>query len=71
MKNRKFTFQLFALVVVVATVLTACGPKATPTAAPGTVNVPKDLLKACKTEGTLTIIATRSEERRVGKECRL
>ena len=73
MRINKFGFQLFAMLVVVATVLSACGggggaAPAAP-AAPavdvakgytGVVvpSVPADLVSACKTEGMLTIIAT-------------
>jgi putative spermidine/putrescine transport system substrate-binding protein len=68
--NKKFAFQLFALFVIAATVLSACGGGAAAPAAPagpdvaagytGTVvaSVPQDLVTACKKEGYLTIIAT-------------
>lgn len=59
MRTKKFAFQLFALFVIAATVLSACGGGggAAP-AASGTVKVPDDLLAACKKEGMVTIIAT-------------
>jgi putative spermidine/putrescine transport system substrate-binding protein len=68
--NKKFAFQLFALFVIAATVLSACGGGSAAPAAPagpdvsagytGTVvaSVPQDLVAACKKEGMLTIIAT-------------
>jgi putative spermidine/putrescine transport system substrate-binding protein len=58
--NKKFAFQLFALFVIAATVLSACGGAAAVPATSGGVvaSVPQDLVKACKAEGMLTIIAT-------------
>jgi putative spermidine/putrescine transport system substrate-binding protein len=59
MRTKTFAFQLFALFVIAATVLSACGG-----AAPAAVNsdvvasVPNDLVEACKKEGMVTIIAT-------------
>jgi putative spermidine/putrescine transport system substrate-binding protein len=62
MRTNKFVFQLFALLVIAATLLSACAPKAPDVAAgyTGTVvkSVPQDLVTACKKEGMLTIIAT-------------
>jgi len=70
MRINKFGFQLFVVLVAVATMLSACGGAATPApVAPdsgvakgytGTVvsSVPADLVNACKAEGMLTIIAT-------------
>ena len=64
MHTKKFVYQLFALFVIAATVLSACGGgSAAPDVAAGytgTVvkNVPQDLVKACKEEGMVTIIAT-------------
>ncbi len=65
MRTNKLVFQLLAVTIVAAFVLSACGGG---TAAgvdvakgyTGTVvkNVPQDLVTACKTEGMLTIIAT-------------
>ena len=66
--STKFTYKLFVLVVLLATVLSACGgggssaPAGPDVAAgyTGTVvkSVPQDLVTACKKEGMLTIIAT-------------
>jgi len=57
MSTKKFMYKLFALLVIAATALSACGGGGD--AATGTtVKVPSDLLKACKTEGMVTIIAT-------------
>ncbi len=60
MRTNKFGYKLFALIVILATLLTACGGKTTTggTAPAGGVNVSKDLLDACKAEGMVTIIAT-------------
>jgi putative spermidine/putrescine transport system substrate-binding protein len=59
MRTKKFAFQVFALFVIAATVLSACGGAAAPAAtAGGVASVPADLLKACKAEGMVTIIAT-------------
>ena len=60
MRTKTFAFQLFALFVIAATVLSACGGAA-PTAAVTSDGLPVSpmiLLKACKTEGMVTIIAT-------------
>jgi putative spermidine/putrescine transport system substrate-binding protein len=57
MRTKTFTFQLFALFVIAATLLSACGGGVAPAPAGG-VSVPKDILAACKTEGMVTIIAT-------------
>jgi len=59
MRNKTFAFQLFALFVIAATVLSACGGAA-PAAVPagGVASVPQDLVKACKAEGMVSIIAT-------------
>lgn len=62
MQTKKFVFNVLALLVVAAFVLSACGAKAPDVAAgyTGTVisSVPQDLVTACKKEGMLTIIAT-------------
>jgi putative spermidine/putrescine transport system substrate-binding protein len=65
MQTKKLVFNLVALLVVTAFVLSACGgagPAAPDVAAgyTGTVvkSVPQDLVTACKKEGMLTIIAT-------------
>ena len=70
MRTNKYVFQMFALFVIAATVLSACGTAAQAPAAPagpdvsagytGTVvaSVPQALVTACKAEGYLTIIAT-------------
>lgn len=62
MQTKKFVFNVLALLVVAAFVLSACGAKAPDVAAgyTGTVisSVPQDLVTACKNEGMLTIIAT-------------
>jgi putative spermidine/putrescine transport system substrate-binding protein len=62
MQTKKFVFNLVALLVVAAFLLSACGAK-TPDVAAGytgtkIANVPQDLVTACKSEGMLTIIAT-------------
>jgi len=62
MSTKKFGFQVFALLVIAAFVLSACGAK-TPDVAQGytgtkITSVPQDLVTACKKEGMLTIIAT-------------
>jgi putative spermidine/putrescine transport system substrate-binding protein len=57
MRTKTFAFQLFALFVIAATVLSACGGAAAVPAG-GVASVPADLLKACKAEGMVTIIAT-------------
>ena len=53
MRTKKFAFQVFALFAIVATTLYGCGGGIAPVA-----SVPADLLKACKEEGMVTIIAT-------------
>lgn len=62
MRTNKIVFNLIALFVIAATVLTACAPKAPDVAAgyTGVVvkSVPQELVTACKAEGMLTIIAT-------------
>jgi putative spermidine/putrescine transport system substrate-binding protein len=58
MRTKTFAFQLFALFVIAATLLSACGGGAVAVPAGGVASVPQDLLKACKTEGMVTIIAT-------------
>ena len=58
MRTKTFTFQLFALFVIAATLLSACGGGAVAVPAGGVASVPADLLKACKAEGMVTIIAT-------------
>jgi len=58
MRTKKFAFQVFALFVIAATVLSACGGGAAAVPAGGVASVPADLLKACKAEGMVTIIAT-------------
>lgn len=58
MRTKTFAFQLFALFVIAATLLSACAAP-TPTVSNDVVaDVPKDLLEACKKEGMVTIIAT-------------
>ena len=57
MRTNKFVFNLIALFVVAATLLSACGGGVAP-APEGGVAVPKELLDACKAEGMLSIIAT-------------
>jgi putative spermidine/putrescine transport system substrate-binding protein len=62
MQTKKFVFNLVALLVVAAFLLSACGAK-TPDVAAGytgtkITSVPQDLVTACKKEGMLTIIAT-------------
>jgi len=58
MRTKTFAFQLFALFVIAATLLSACGGGAAPAVAGAVASVPADLLKACKAEGMVTIIAT-------------
>jgi putative spermidine/putrescine transport system substrate-binding protein len=62
MQTKKLVFNLVALLVVAAFVLSACGAKAPDVAAGYTgtkiSSVPQDLVTACKKEGMLTIIAT-------------
>jgi putative spermidine/putrescine transport system substrate-binding protein len=58
MRTKTFAFQLFALFVIAATLLSACGGGAAAVPAGGVASVPADLLKACKAEGMVTIIAT-------------
>ena len=62
MSTNKFMYKLFALLVITATVLSACAAPAPDVAAgyTGTVvkSVPADLVAACKKEGMVTIIAT-------------
>jgi putative spermidine/putrescine transport system substrate-binding protein len=62
MQTKKLVFNLVAILVVVAFVLSACGAK-TPDVAAGytgtkITSVPQELVTACKSEGMLTIIAT-------------
>jgi putative spermidine/putrescine transport system substrate-binding protein len=52
MSTKKFGFQVFALLVIAAFVLSACGPKTTTTG-----GVSSDLVTAAKAEGMLTTIA--------------
>ncbi len=62
--NKKFAFRVFALFVVAATLLSACGAKATEAPAVAATSggvvasVPQELVDACKAEGMLSIIAT-------------
>jgi len=56
--NKKFAFQLFALFVIASMMLSACGGSASPVAEGAVASVPADLVKACKDEGMLSIIAT-------------
>ena len=56
--NKKFAFQLFALFVIASMMLSACGGGAAPVAEGAVASVPADLVKACKDEGMLSIIAT-------------
>ncbi len=58
MRTKNLAFQLFALFVIAATLLSACGAAAPTVVAGGVASVPADLLKACKAEGMVTIIAT-------------
>jgi putative spermidine/putrescine transport system substrate-binding protein len=62
MRTKLFVSKLFALTLVVAFALSACGAPAPDVAAgyTGTVvkSVPQELVTACKAEGMLTIIAT-------------
>jgi putative spermidine/putrescine transport system substrate-binding protein len=53
MRTKKFAFQLLTLFAIAATALSACGGDAVPV-----VGADADLLKACKEEGMVTIIAT-------------
>jgi putative spermidine/putrescine transport system substrate-binding protein len=62
MTTKKYVYQLFALFVIAATVLAACGGAAAPAAtkepAPaGSANPMADLVAAAEAEGTLTTIA--------------
>jgi putative spermidine/putrescine transport system substrate-binding protein len=60
MRSKKFVFQLFAVFLIGATLITACGPKATaaPVATQPSVTDPMaKLIAAAKAEGTLTTIA--------------
>ncbi len=60
MRTNKFVFHLFALLVIAATVLSACGPKPTPTAPPTeppATDPMAKLYEAAKAEGMLTTIA--------------
>lgn len=66
MRTNKFVFQLFALLFVVAALLSACGPKATPTPVvtqppaatqPSVVDPMAELIAAAQAEGMLTTIA--------------
>jgi putative spermidine/putrescine transport system substrate-binding protein len=59
MRTNKFVFQLFVLLVVAATAITACGPAATtqaPAASSGSGSMDA-LVTAAKAEGSLTTIA--------------
>jgi putative spermidine/putrescine transport system substrate-binding protein len=63
MRTKLFVSKLFALTLVVAFALSACGGAPAPDVAAGytgTVvkSVPQELVTACKAEGMLTIIAT-------------
>ena len=68
MQTKKFVFNVVALLVVAAFVLTACGGSTSagvtgPDVATGytgtkVTSVPQDLVSGCKKEGMLTIIAT-------------
>ena len=63
MQTKKFVFNLVAMLVVAAFVLSACGSAAVPDVAAGytgsvVASVPQELVTACKSEGMLTIIAT-------------
>ena len=63
MQTNKFVIKLFALLLVAAFVLSACGGAPAPDVAQGYTgkvvsSVPKELVDACKKEGMLTIIAT-------------
>lgn len=70
MRTNKFVFQLFALLFVVAALISACGPKATPTPVatqppaqppaatePPVVDPMAELIAAAQAEGMLTTIA--------------
>ncbi len=63
MQTKKFVFNLVAILVVAAFVLSACGSAAVPDVAAGytgsvVASVPQELVTACKSEGMLTLIAT-------------
>ena len=63
MQTKKFVFNLVAMLVVAAFVLSACGSAAVPDVAAGytgsvVASVPQELVTACKSEGMLTLIAT-------------
>ncbi len=58
MRTKNFAYHLLALFVIAATLLSACGGGAAPVAEGAVASVPADLVKACKTEGMLSIIAT-------------
>lgn len=62
MRTKKFAYHMIALLVIGATLFSACGSSAPDVAEgyTGTVvaSVPQDLVAACKEEGMLTIIAT-------------
>lgn len=70
MQTKRFIFNLVALLVIAAFVLSACGTKSATPALVGdegvakgykgsvVKSVPQDLVSACKKEGMLTIIAT-------------
>ena len=55
MRNNKFVLPIFVVIVILATVLTACGPKATE--APTGGDADPALVAAAQEEGTLTTIA--------------
>lgn len=55
MRNKKFALPIFVVFVILATVLTACGPKATE--APTGGDADPALVAAAQAEGTLTTIA--------------
>lgn len=57
MKTRKNLFTVLSLIMV-ATMLAACGGAKATVAPGGVASVPSDLVAACKTEGMVTIIAT-------------
>ena len=58
MRTKTFVYQLFALFVIAAFILSACGAPKAPVAEGAVASVPADLVAACKTEGMVTIIAT-------------
>jgi putative spermidine/putrescine transport system substrate-binding protein len=69
MQTKKFVFNVVALVIVAAFVLTACGGASSNTGVTGpdvatgytgtkVTSVPQNLVTACKKEGMLTLIAT-------------